>query len=167
VPDYPNPALRSVLVRTLGPLVPVWLFGLVLAFSLHQLGLVGGSLPVANINFFLAIDSLLVIALMVLLASYQYRSTPGTVRVDVDGVTGWVARRGGEQEGAGQRLAFPYGSVLAVVRGGLFGYRVEARPRSSGPVDWLNLTADNAERVGAAWEAWRERELTSVADADA
>ncbi|HEY6238230.1 MAG TPA: hypothetical protein VIZ68_03485 [Thermoplasmata archaeon] len=166
MPDYPNPALRSVLVRTLGPLVPVWLFGLVLAFSLHQLGLVGGSLPVANIDVFLAIDSLLVIALMALLAFYQYRSTPGTVRVDVDGVTGWVARRGGEREGAGQRLAFPYANVLAVVRGGLFGYRVEARPPSSGAVDWLNLTADNAERVGAAWQAWRERERSPSGEAD-
>jgi hypothetical protein len=166
VSDYANPAIRSVLLRTLGPIVPVWLFGLVFAFTLSQLGVVGGPLPVANLADFLAVDTLLVVALMTLLAVYQYRSTPTTVRVDVDGVTGWVARRGGERDGGGQRLAFPYESVHAVVRGGLFGYRVEARPRPTGPVDWLNLTAENADRVGAAWAAWRERESLPVAGAD-
>ena len=163
MPDYPNPAIRGVLARTLGPLVPVWLFALVVAFTLNELGLVGGPLPVANLGDFLAVDTVLVVALMALLAVYQYRSTPGRIRVDVDGVTGWVARRGGERDAAGQRLAFPYASVHAVVRGGLFGYRVEGRPRTPGPIDWLNLTAENADRVGAAWAAWRERESPSTA----
>ena len=156
--DSPNPALRSVLARTLGPLVPVWLFGLVLAFSLDRLGLTGGPLPLPNIELFLVVDSALVIALMTLLASYQYRSTPRTLRVDVDGITGWVPRAGGEREHDRQRLQFPYGSLRAVVRGSLFGYRVEARPEGRSTIDWFNLTAANAALVAAAWDAWLQRQ---------
>lgn len=156
--DSPNPALRSVLLRTLGPLVPVWLFGLVLAFSLDRLGLTGGPVPIPNIELFLLVDSALVVALMVFLASFQYRSTPRTVRVDVDGVVGWVPRAGGPREHDRQRLAFPYASLRAVVQGSLFGYRVEARTEGSASVDWLNLTAANAALVAAAWDAWRQRQ---------
>ena len=157
--DSPNPALRTVLLRTLGPLVPVWLFGLVLAFSLDRLGLSGGPLPLPNIELFLLVDSALVIVLMLFLGTYQYRSTPRAVRVDVDGVVGWVPRAGGERENDRQRLMFPYASLRAVVQGSLFGYRVEARPPGSRSVDWLNLTAANAALVAAAWDAWRQRQL--------
>lgn len=156
--DNPNPALRSVLLRTLGPLIPIWLFGLVLAFTLHQLGLTGGPLPVPNIELFLVIDSALVVALMAFLGIYQYRSTPVMVRVDFDGVTGWVPRSGGAREHDRQRLAFPYPTLRAVVEGSLFGYRVEARAAKGSGVDWLNLTPSNAALVAAAWEAWRQRQ---------
>ena len=156
--DCPNPALRGVLFRTLAPLVPVWMGGLVLAFSLHQLGLTGGPLPLPNLQLFLTFDSLLVVALMAMLAFYQYRSTPNEVRVDLDGVTGWVPRRGDPRDRDRQKLSFPYPAVRSVVEGSLFGYRVEARDAAGRSVDWFNLTPSNAALVAAAWQAWRERE---------
>ncbi len=156
--DLPNSALGRVLVRTLAPMLPVWLSGLVLALLLTRLGLTGGPLPAENLELFFATDSALVVILVAFLAFYQYRSTPHTVRVDFDGVTGWVPRSGGERDHGRRRLTFPYASVRAVVRGSLFGYRVEARAPNGSAVDWLNLTEANAAVVAAAWEAWRQRE---------
>ncbi len=156
--DCPNPALRGVLMRTLGPLVPVWMGGLVLAFSLDRLGLTGGPLPLPNLQLFLVFDSLLVLALMGVLAVYQYRSTPTQVRVDLDGVTGWVPRRGDPRDHDRLKLSFPYPALRSVVQGRLFGYRVAARDAGGRPVDWRHLTPSNAALVAAAWQAWRERE---------
>jgi hypothetical protein len=154
--EYPNPVLRSVLLRTLAPLVPVWLFGCVLALVLNNLGLVAGPVGLPRISDFLVVYSTLVLALLVLLAVYQYRSSPSTIVLEPDGVTGVVPRREGEG-----RLTFPYTHIRSLAGGDLFGYRVEGRPGEDGsrPLDWINLTPENAERVTAAWAAWRRRNL--------
>ena len=155
MPEYANPALRSILVRTTVPFVPVWLFGTVLALLLAQLGLVGSALAVSRIEDFLLVYSVLVIALVALLAYYQYRSTPGRIAIGVDGLLAWH----GSETGEGV-VALPFDQVRTVVGRGLFGYRVEGRASSaaSGPIAWLNLTPENAERVAAAWLAWKARE---------
>ncbi|MCI4340440.1 MAG: hypothetical protein L3K06_02810 [Thermoplasmata archaeon] len=153
--EYPNPALRSILLRTIVPFVPVWLFGTVLALLLAQLGLVRSALAVGRVEDFLLVYSTLVVALVGLLAFYQYRSTPGRIAIGVDGLLAWH----GSETGASV-VALPFEQLRTVVGRGLFGYRVEGRPASAprGPIAWLNLTPENAERVAAAWLAWKARE---------
>lgn len=153
--EFPNPALRSVLARTVATFVPVWLFGTVLALSLAQWGVVAGALEWNRVVAFLGVYSLLVVVLVGVVAGYQYSSTPARIAVGVDGVLGW--------RGTGAREAvvdLPFSQVRTVVGHSILGYRVEgrARARPSGPVHWLNLTPENAERVAAAWLAWKARE---------
>jgi hypothetical protein len=158
VSEYPNPALRSVLVRTVVPYVPVWLFGTVLALALDRIGIVGGALALPRIDDFLLVYSLLVLALVALVGYYQYQSTPARIAIGVEGVLAW---RGSDDRGAVMDLPFP--QVRTVVGRGLFGFRVEGRPASApdGPIVWINLTPENAERVAAAWLAWKAREVDS------
>ncbi len=156
--EYPNPALRSILTRTIVPFVPVWLFGTVLALLLAQFGLVGANLALARVEDFLLVYSLLVVALVGLLAYYQYTSTPARIAIGVDGLLAWHGA-----DAIAKVVALPFGQIRTVVGRGLFGYRVEGRPASSpsGPIAWLNLTPENAERVAAAWLAWKARETDS------
>jgi hypothetical protein len=156
VSEYPNPALRSILLRTVAPFVPVWLFGTVLALVLAQYGLVGNSLAVPRVADFLLVYSVLVVALVGLVAFYQFQSTPARIALGVDGLLAW--RSSAEREGV---VDLPFGQLRTVVGRGLFGYRVEGRPAATpqGPIIWLNLTPENAERVAAAWLAWKAREV--------
>jgi len=155
VSEYPNPALRSILLRTTVPFVPIWLLGTVLALLLAQLGLVGASLGLPRVTDFLAVYSVLVIALVGLLAVYQYHSTPEHIAVGVEGLLAWHDR-----DDRARVVNLPFDQFRTVVGRGLFGYRVEGRAASEpkGPVLWLNLTPENAERVAAAWLAWKARE---------
>jgi hypothetical protein len=155
VSEYPNPALRSVLLRTIVPYVPVWLFGSVLAILLARAGLVGSALALPRIDDFLLVYSLLVLLLVGVVGFYQYRSTPARIAIGVEGLIAW--RGSGDADAA---IDLPFPQVRTVVGRGLFGFRVEGRTATApqGPVVWLNLTPENAERVAAAWLAWRARE---------
>jgi hypothetical protein len=155
VSEYPNPALRSVLVRTVVPYVPVWLFGTVLGLLLARLGLAGTALALPRIDDFLLVYSLLVLVLVSVVGFYQYRSTPARIAIGVDGLLAWRGPDAREE-----LVDLPFPQVRTVVGRGLFGFRVEGRTRGSpeGPIVWLNLTPENAERVAAAWLAWKARE---------
>jgi hypothetical protein len=158
VSEYPNPALRSVVLRTMVPYVPVWMFGTVLALLLARLGLAGTALALPRLDDFLVVYSVLVLALVALVGYYQYRSTPSRIAIGVEGLLAWH----GVGEGA-DVVDLPYPQVRTVVGRGLFGFRVEGRTASApdGPIVWLNLTPENAERVAAAWLAWKARETDS------
>ncbi|MCI4361538.1 MAG: hypothetical protein L3J91_07510, partial [Thermoplasmata archaeon] len=101
------------------------------------------------------------LALVSLVAYYQYRSTPARIAIGVGGLLAW--------HGSGERSSvvdLPFPQVRTVVGVGLFGFRIEGRTAAapSGPIVWLNLTAENAERVAAAWLAWKAREAEPEAD---
>jgi len=155
VSEFPNPALRSILVRTIAPFLPVWLFGTVLALVLARLGVDGISLALPRVDDFLLVYSILVLALVSLVGYYQYQSTPARIAIGVEGLLAW---HGHDDRGAVVDLPFP--QVRTVVGRGLFGFRVEGRTASAptGPIVWLNLTPENAERVAAAWLAWKARQ---------
>lgn len=156
--EYPNPVFRSIVARTVGPFVPVWLFGVVVGLFLDRLGL-NGSLPSPEVLGFLAFYTLLVWALVAGLLIRQYQSSPEEVEVDVDGVAGLVHRRGGGTiDDPRRRLFLPFDRISSVAASGIFGARVEGRPSGAGGVDWLNLTDANAERLREAWRAWKQRE---------
>jgi len=157
VTSYPNPVLRSVAVRTLGPFLPVWLAGLVLGLALDQLG-PAGALDHAQVLAFLGFYTLLSWALFIGLFLRQYQSTPQSVRIDVEGVAADLPRRGGSVPGNLRTLTLPYARISTLVGGGLTGWRIEGRPEGIGRLDWINLTEENAGRVADAMEAWRERE---------
>lgn len=158
VAEYPNPVFRSIVLRTVGPFVPVWLFGVVVGLFLDRLGL-DGSLPSPEVLGFLAFYTLLVWALVAGLLIRQYQSSPEHVQVDVDGVAGLVHRRGGgSSPDPRRRLFLPFERISAVAASGIFGARVEGRPADAAGVDWLNLTDANAEMLREAWQAWKQRE---------
>ena len=155
---YPNPVFRSIVLRTVGPFVPVWLFGVVVGLFLDQLGL-NGSLPHVEVLAFLAFYTLLVWALVAALLIRQYQSSPLEVLVDVDGVVGLVHRgRARADEHGRTALTFPFDQISGVAPAGVFGARVEGRPNDTRGIDWLNLTPENAERLTVAWQAWKQRE---------
>lgn len=155
--SYPNPALRSVAVRTIGPFLPVWLFGVVLGLLLDRLGPTG-SLGTAEVLAFLGFYTLLSWALVIGLFLRQYQSTPEAVTIDVDGVAAALHRRGGTAPDGRRTVLFPYRQISSLVGGGLTGWRVEGRPDGSRRLDWINLTEENAGRVADALESWRRRE---------
>lgn len=158
VAEYPNPVFRSIVLRTVGPFVPVWLFGVVVGLFLDRLGL-NGSLPSAEVLGFLAFYTLLVWALVAGLLIRQYQSSPEHVEVDVDGVAGLVHRGGGgSAPDPRRRLFLPFERISSVAASGVFGARVEGRPAGGSGVDWLNLTDANAEMLREAWLAWKQRE---------
>ena len=156
--EYPNPALRSVLLRTIVPYVPVWLFGTVLALLLARYGLAGTAFVLPRVDDFLLVYSLLVLALVALVGYYQYRSTPARIALGVEGLLAWHG-----SDPASPVVNLPFPQVRTVVGRGLLGFRVEGRAASApdGPILWLNLTPENAERVAAAWLAWKSRETES------
>jgi hypothetical protein len=160
VQEYPNPVLRGILLRTLAPFLPIWLFGIVLALELRTSSLVPGALGRPQLVDFLLVYSLLVVALMAFLALVQYRSTPRSVAIDVDGIFGRLPGRGAPPEAGAGNASIPYTQVRTIAQGGLFGYRVEARstPDPGAADAWWNLSEENAQRVAAAWLAWRDRE---------
>lgn len=159
MPSYPNPVLRSVAIRTIGPFVPVWLFGTVFGLALGLWGPDGGYDRVQLLAF-LGFYTLLVFALVLAFFLRQYQSSPESLEIDVDGITGAVHRRGAN---AGpQRLAIPYDRISSLSAGGLFGWRIEGRPTGSERLDWFNLTAENAGHVADALTAWRSRQATTA-----
>jgi hypothetical protein len=157
MPEYPNPIFPAVVGRTVGPFIPVWLFGVVVGLLLDSSGL-NGSLGHAQVLEFLGFYSLLVGALVAALLIRQYQSSPVAVDVDVDGLVGWVYRRGGENSHGRRKLLFPFGGISTVSGGGILGCRVEGRRADGNSSDWLNLTKENAERLSVAWQAWKQRE---------
>lgn len=161
MPEYPNPIFPTVAGRTIGPFVPVWLFGVIVGLLLDGAGL-NGSLGHVQVLEFLAFYTLLVGALVAALLIRQYQSSPVAVAVDVDGFAGWVYRRGGEHAHGRRRMVFPFSGISAVSGGGLLGCRVEGRPTDDRGTDWLNLTQENAERLSVAWHAWKQREAVGA-----
>jgi hypothetical protein len=157
VTSYPNPALRSVAIRTIGPFVPVWLFGIVFGLLLDRLGPTG-TLDHVQVLAFLSFYTLLSGALVAALLLRQYQSTPSAVDIDVGGIVAPVHRRGGTLPDGRRAVTIPYGGISALVGGGLTGWRIEGRPSDTGRLDWINLTEENASRVADALDAWRRRE---------
>lgn len=154
MPAYPNPVYRAVLLRVAAPFVPVWLFGLVLAVTLGQLGLARSD-ATGMLGFVVAFSAV-VIALLAALAIWERRRAPAAIALDVDRVAGTGPRA----------EAIDFGSIVAIRAGGFFGCRVEARVPSAPAgrpqrLAWLYLTRDNAERVSLALSAWQEREAAS------
>ena len=146
---YPNPVFRGVAVRVVAPFVPVWLFGLVLALTLNQVGL--SESGAYGLGLFAATFSVLVAALIAALVLWERRHAPAAIDLDVEHVG---------PLGASER-DLPFGQITAIREGGFFGARVEAG-RSAGisgsGLRWIYLTRDNAERLALAIAAWRERE---------
>lgn len=161
--DYPNPVLKTVLLRDLAPYAPVWLFGIVLAAILdaYRFGNAGVALP--TFFEFAVVYSALVGGLLFAVFYRHYRSSPSSIRVEVDGVTGMVPRSSGTPE-ARTPITLPYTSIYAVTQGGFFGPRVVARAVPNAPSgrtarwEWLHLTPENAVRVAEAYRAWQARE---------
>jgi hypothetical protein len=161
--DYPNPVVKSVLARDVIPFVPVWLFGVVIAAVLDAFRVDNRGLPVATFFEFAVVYSGVVLALGFGLFYRHFRSCPATIRIDVDGLTGYVHRASGTPEKA-VPVTFPYSSFHSITGGGFFGPRVVARNVPGGPNgkprrwDFLHLTPENAARVAAAYQAWVARE---------
>jgi hypothetical protein len=166
--DYANPVLKSVLARDVIPFVPVWLFGIVLAALLDTYRVANGGVPPVTFFEFALAYSAVVGGLVFSLFYRHYRSSPTTIRIDVDGIVGFVPRSGGAPE---RKVAveFPYSSFFSVSPGGFFGPRVTAHdlPKVEGSRvrgwDWLHLTPDNALRVAEAYRAWAAREGVEMA----
>jgi hypothetical protein len=157
VTSYPNPALRSVALRTVGPFIPVWLFGIVFGLLLDRLGPTGTLDPV-EVLAFSAFYTLLSGALVAALFLRQYQSTPEAVEIDVGGIAAPSHGRSvGAARGAGA-ISIPYERISSLVGGGLMGWRIEGRRSDTGRLDWINLTEENAGRVADALDAWRRRE---------
>jgi hypothetical protein len=151
VVEFPNPIARTVFLRQVGPLFPVWLFGVVLIITLDRFSGVNAGLPNTDLGVLLLVYSVFVGGLASLLYYREWRRSPSVLQLSVDGLRGWFAER--PQTG----LAFAYGEILRVHPAGYFAARVEARPETHRSVDWINLTNENAARVLEAWGAWQER----------
>ncbi len=155
--SYPNPALRSVALRTLGPFLPVWLSGLVLGLLLDRLGPTG-TLDEVEVIAFLAFYTLLSWAMVV---GLFLRQVPEHAGVSGDRRPGDRRSRPSSRGTApdGRRLLnIPYGQISALSGGGLTGWRIEGRPEGAGRLDWINLTEENAGRIADALDSWRRRE---------
>jgi hypothetical protein len=161
--DYANPVVKAVLARDVIPFVPVWLFGIVIAASLDAFQVDNRGLPVATFFEFAVVYSVVVVALGFGLFYRHFRSCPTSIRVDVDGLTGYVPRAPGSPDSS-VPVTFPYSSFHSITGGGFFGPRVIARNLPAGPSgkprrwDFLHLTPLNASRVAAAFQAWVARE---------
>jgi hypothetical protein len=124
---------------------------------------VDGGLPVATFFEFAIVYSSLVLALGFALFYRHFRSCPSVLRVEVDGITGLVPRSAGTPENPVE-VRFPYTSFHSITGGGFYGPRVFARNVPTGSRgktrrwDFLHLTPENAARVAAAYQAWRDRE---------
>lgn len=160
--EFPNPVFRSVLLRDLAPFIPVWVFGLLVAVLLDTYGLGGPRLSITRLDAFVAVYSLLVAVLLGVFVYRHYQSSPTRIEIGADYVRGWVPRRASTSTPPAGVVEFPFGRVVGLTGGGFFGARILARdiprenprrrPRS---FDWLHLTPENAERVGAALRQWR------------
>ncbi|MCI4349915.1 MAG: hypothetical protein L3K15_00130 [Thermoplasmata archaeon] len=161
--EYPNPVVKSVLARDVIPFVPVWLFGIVIAAVLDAFRVDNQGLPVATFFEFAVVYSAVVLALGFGLFYRHFRSCPATIKIDVDGLTGYVPRSSGTPEKS-VPVTFPYSSFHSITGGGFFGPRVVARNVEEGTDgkprrwDFLHLTSANAARVAAAYRAWMARE---------
>ncbi len=144
-------------LRTVGPFIPVWLFGVVFGLLLDRLGPTG-TLDNVQVLAFLSFYTLLSGALVAALFLRQYQSSPEAVEIDTSGVLAPVHRRPADPQDGRRLLRFPYERISTVVGGGLTGWRIEGRPADSGRLDWINLTEENAGRVADAIDAWRQRE---------
>lgn len=157
--EFDNPVARSLFLRFLGPLVPVWLVGATLVIVLDRFSLGGPALTDPGLGLLLAVYSLLVAGLVSGLYFNEYRRSPGRIALSVDAVTGEFIGR------ARRPVEFTYGSILRILPTAYFPARVEARS-ATGPIAWMNLTEENARRLAEAWGAWRERaERTAPAPA--
>jgi hypothetical protein len=163
--EFPNPVFRSVLLRDVAPFLPVWVFGLLVAVLLDTYGLGGPRLSISRLDSFVAIYSVLVLALLGLFIYRHYQSSPTRIEIGADYVRGWVPRRASDVSGSGGMVEFPFPRVVGLSGGGFFGPRVLARDiprgrssRSIRTFDWLHLTPENAERVAAALRSWRARQ---------
>ncbi|MCI4337165.1 MAG: hypothetical protein L3K17_08275 [Thermoplasmata archaeon] len=150
--EFDNHVTRSIFLRFVGPLFPVWLFGAVFVILLDRLSLGGPSLNDRDLGLLLGIYSILVSGLVSVLYYAEWRRSPTRVTLSFEGVSGQV--------GGGTRppIIFPYNSIVRVHPPGFFTARVEAKPEGR-PIDWMNLTPENALRLAEAWSAWRERQL--------
>lgn len=148
--EFDNPVARSVFLRFVGPLVPVWLVGATLVILLDRFSLGGPSLSDRDLGLLLVVYSLLVAGLVSALYYHEYRRSPDRIVLGVDAIAGAFGGRG--RPG----LEITYGSILRILPSRYFPARVEARS-PVGPIAWMNLTDDNALRLTEAWGAWRER----------
>ncbi|HZY71003.1 MAG TPA: hypothetical protein VFF67_08530 [Thermoplasmata archaeon] len=161
--EYPNPVLKTVLLRDLAPYAPVWLLGIVLAAVLDAYRFGNSGVPLPTFFEFAVVYSALVGGLLFAVFYRHYRSSPSSIRVEVDGVTGMVPRASGTPE-VRTALTLPYASFVAVNQGGFFGPRIVARAIPIAPSgktvrwEWLHLTPENAVRVADAYRAWQARE---------
>lgn len=148
--EFDNPVARSVFLRFVGPLVPVWLVGATLVIVLDRFSLGGPTLSDRDLGLLLAIYSLLVAGLVSALYYHEYRRSPGRIALTVDAVSGEFPGR------PRPAVEFTYGSILRILPPSYFPARVEARS-GAGTIAWMNLTEENALRVAEAWGAWHER----------
>ncbi|MCI4367959.1 MAG: hypothetical protein L3K09_00110 [Thermoplasmata archaeon] len=155
--EFPNPVVRTVLVRDVGPFVPVWLFGVVLAVSLDRLGLGVAPLPLGNLAAFTGAYTTLVFGLVGVRFYWDRLNCPRAISLDGDQVVGLA----GSPSASGPKR-IPFGSIHAISVGGLFAPRLDARPAQpdgrSHRWEVLFLTRENAVRVRDAWEEWVRRE---------
>ena len=148
--EVDNPVARSVFLRFLGPLVPVWLVGATLVVVLDRFSLGGPSLTDRDLGLLLAVYSVFVAALVSVLYYHEYRRSPRRIALSVDAVSGEFAG------GTRPAVEFPYASILRILPPSYFPARVEARS-VAGAVAWLNLTEENALRLAEAGGAGSER----------
>ena len=153
--EFDNPVARSVFLRFVGPLVPVWLVGATLVIVLDRFSLGGPSLTDRDLGLLLGLYSIFVAALVSVLYYHEYRRSPSRIALSVDAVSGEF---GGAARPA---MEFTYGSILRILPPSFFPARVEARS-VTGAVAWMNLTAENALRLAEAWGAWAERSTASA-----
>jgi hypothetical protein len=152
VVEFENPIARAVFLRFVAPLVPVWLFGVVLVFALDRYSVGGSGLGTSGIGLLLALYSVLVAALVSLLYYREWHRSPLSIVLTPDGITGRSPR------GAERTDSFGYPDIVGIHGTGFFPARVEARPTGGhGSVEWFNLTEENAARLSEAWGAWQER----------
>lgn len=150
--EFENPIAQAVFLRFIAPLVPVWLFGVVLVFVLDRYSVGGSSLGTSGLGLLLAVYSVLVGGLVSLLYYREWDRSPPVIVLTPDGITGRSPK--GPVHGS----SFAYPDIVGILGTGFFPARVEAR-RSGvrGRVDWFNLTEENAARLSEAWGAWQER----------
>ena len=155
--ELPNPVARAVFLRHVGPLFPVWLFGVVLVVVLDRFSGSAPGLTDGGLGLLLLVYSVLVGGLASALYYREWSRSPPLLELSPDGVRGWFAER--PQAGT----SFAYSEILRVQPAGYFSARVEAGPGAGRSVGWMNLTEENAARLREAWAAWREREIASRA----